>query len=647
MKKRLCILFLSLLCVLHPTSPPELTPHLTRRKIEEIMKSHVSQKKLNKEILSRTLVNFLDELDPTKTYLLKDEVLRYLSSEDHFLERLILEYKHENFVTFKELYSQMGDAIQRRNEIEKRIDSKTLPKKVSATEFKDLDWAESEDALEERLLRLRALQLDVANEFEEESSDHFMKRIVKRRHNHERILIGESNQVRERQMLSFLIKAVSSSLDNHTVYFTPTEAKQFMTQVQQRLFGVGALLRDDLNGFSIIKLIEGGPALSSGTLKIGDRVIAVNQEPVVGLDISEAVERIRGPKGSKVKLTILRDLDEGKDEKFDIEIIRDEIVIKEARFEINTEPFGKGVIAHIKLFSFYQDPTSSSAKDIKAAIEEIQKEHRVEAVLLDLRNNAGGLLPQAVAVTGLFIKKGIVVSIKDSQGRIQHLRNFNDQPAYSGPLVILANEASASAAEIVTQTLKDYGRALIVGGRTFGKGTYQTFTFDGSHPNQVNPQGEFKVTRGMYFTVSGKSPQQVGLEPDIAIAGVFTFRDVGERFSKYPLENSAINPNFIDDFQDIHPFHRHKVKKIYQENRQEYDDLYGSLLPTIRQNSEERRAQNKNYQNFLKVLQKEDPSEEEIEPFGENDLQLEEAVNVTKDLIQLLQESKTPQKKVA
>ena len=311
------------------------------------------------------------------------------------------------------------------------------------------------------------------------------------------------------------MKATAESLDSHTNYFTPSEANQFMIQVQQRLFGIGAQLRDNLDGFSVMRILENSPASQSSKLKINDKIIAVNHEPIVGLDITEAVDLIRGEKGTPVVLTILRETckETRQIEKLDIELIRNEVVLEESRLETSLEPFGDGVIAHLRLFSFYQDPKSSSAGDIRKALENIKKDHKLAGVILDLRSNAGGLLPQAVAVTGLFINKGIVVSIKDNSGKLQHLREIEGKPVWDGPLTVLVNRASASAAEIVAQTLQDYGRAIIVGDdHTFGKGTFQTFTLDPINNPKVNPQGEYKVTRGRYYTVSGKSPQLVGVQ---------------------------------------------------------------------------------------------------------------------------------------
>lgn len=409
-----------------------------------------------------------------------------------------------------------------------------------------------------------------------------------------------------------------------------------MIQVQQRLFGIGAELRDDLDGLRVMRILENSPASQSNQLKIQDKIIAVNQEPVVGMEITEAVELIRGEKGTKVSLTVLRDGKDGK-EMLEISLTRNEIVLEENRLETSYEPYADGVIASLKLFSFYQDATSSSASDIEKALDLLQKEKKLLGVILDLRGNAGGLLNQAVQVTGLFIRKGIVVSMKDNTGKVQHLREVNERSIWKGPLIVLVDRASASAAEIVAQTLQDYGRALVIGDdHTFGKGSFQTFTLDPMQGPKVNPQGEYKVTRGRYYTVSGKSPQLVGVKSDLEVPGILSKLEVGEKHAKFPLEGDQISPHFEDDLSDVSPFQRIQLGLNYRSEIQTKLDLYSKYLERLKKNSEQRIALNKAYQNFLTDLEKKNFDSENIDLFAKADLQHKESMNVLKDLIFLL-----------
>ena len=638
---KILLFLICLFSICEAKAPPQLTPHDTCVKIEEILKAHVSYQKLTPELIDRALQNYIEELDPTKTYFIESEIAPWLKPSQELLGASLEQYKNEDFTAFEELHEVMIAAIARRNLLEKDIDPALLPKNVQSSEFKDLVWAKTEEELKVRLERIRALQLDTAEKLKSETRPQFLKRLNKRRINREEELITNSPKEKKQLVLAYVLKAVSSSLDSQTAYFTPAEANQFMIQVQQRLFGIGAQLHDDLSGFKILRILEGGPAMLSEKLKVGDRIIAVDNEPVVGMDIVEAVELIRGQQGTTVKLTILREVgsEENKqEEKLEIEIIRAEVVLKETRLEKSYEPYGNGVIGHLHLFSFYQDPNSSSAGDLREAILEMKKKQNLKGIVLDLRNNAGGLLPQAVSVTGLFISKGVVVSVKDNTGVVQHLRNIDGQPIWTGPLIVLTNRTSASAAEIVAQTLQDYGRAIVVGDpHTYGKGTFQTFTLESANYGKVNPKGEFKVTRGRYYTVSGKSPQLTGVQADIAIPGIFSALDIGEEFSKFPLANDQIPATFEDDLSDIPAIHRNQIMRVYKVNMQTKLDIYQPYLSTLRANCTERLELNTNYQTFLKEIAKQDFSSDVVDYYSQTDLQLDETMNIMKDLILLME----------
>lgn len=627
---------------------PDLTPKDASSKIHEILKAHVTYHELTTELIARSFINYLDEIDPGKIYLLKNEVVKWITPSEDLLQEALNKINRDDFSTFEQLHDVFAPAIERRSQIEKAIEGKPFLKRVHPSDFKDLEWAEDQTALEERILSIRSLQMDAAEKLDEPIKSQFMQRLEKRRIKREAELFPESSKARQQFVLSLVMKSISSALDSQTTYFTPSEANQFMIQVQQRLFGIGAQLRDDLNGFTIVRLLEGGPAKEENKLHVNDRIIAVNQEPVVGMDIIEAVELIRGPKGSKVNLRILREHGEDEDkreEKLDIEITRGEVVLTETRIEKTYEPFGDGVIGIIHLFSFYQDSRTSSASDLKNAIEELSREHNLKGIILDLRDNAGGLLPQAVAVTGLFIKKGIVVSVKDNTGQVQHLRNIDGKVAWDGKLIVLTSKTSASAAEIVAQTLQDYGRAILVGDETtYGKGTFQTFTLESANYGKINPKGEFKVTRGRYYTVSGKSPQLVGVHPDIIVPGIYSEMEIGEKYAKYPLENEAISPNFEDDLADVPQMHRNQIVRLYKFNLQTILDTYSPYMELLKKNSAKRIQQNKNYQNFIKDISNKDALAETAETYGIADLQMVEASNIMKDLILLMREEDAKEK---
>ncbi len=633
---------------------PNINAHDVTVKVNEIMKAHASYKKLNPLLVRRILQNYIEELDPAKTYFIESDIHEWLEPSDQVVEHVLEGYASSQFDVFEDIHARMLQAIDRRAQLEKSIDIANLPKHVDASEFKDMKWATSEQELVERLRKIKALQIETTAKLSPDLKDKAMQRIAKRQNKYEEELRVLNPTMRQQLIYSNVLKASASALDTHTVYFTPGEAAQFMINVQQRLFGIGAQLRDDLNGFTVVKIVEGGPAARTKLLKPKDRIIAVNGEPVIGMDIVDAVELIRGAENTPVTLTVIRELTPPvlaaggevdavgalpTEEALQIMVLRGEVIITEARYESSYEPFGEGVIATLRLHSFYQDEEHSSAKDLESAINLLKEEHKVLGVILDLRYNSGGLLAQAVDVTGLFITKGTVVSIKDDTGSIQHLRHMDSKVAWDGPLIVLVNRASASASEIVAQTLQDYGRALITGDdHTYGKGSFQTFTLTGTSKSGVNQQGEYKVTRGRYYTVSGKTPQLVGVIPDVVVPGPLSEVEIGEKYAKYPLENDQIKDNYDDDLSDIPFLQRSKMRGLYKFDLQKRLDTYTPFLATLKKNSEIRLKNNINYQNFLKELLKKDKDveEDESENFGQNDLQLTENYNIMKDLIILM-----------
>ncbi len=636
-------LFFSLIIFFSEAKLPEITARDATFKAKEFMKSHASHKKLTNELMQRILINYLEILDPNKTYFIETDILQWQESTPEKLDLIIQQYYKHNFLAFEQIHQNFLKAITRRRELDKQIDNQNLPLDVKSAEFKDMKWVKNEADLLTRLKRIRALQAQTTNKLSPEIKEKASLRIIKLQKNFEDEAMKTDPQEQERYILANILKATASSLDSHSAYFTPAEAAQFMIDVQHRLFGIGAQLRDDLNGITIIKILEGGPAFEGKELQEKDRIIAVNGEPVVGMDITQAVEMIRGPENTPVTLTVMREMSDAsgkKEEKqMDFTLLRGEVVIKEMRFETRYEPYGAGSIGYLKLYSFYEDNNSSSAEDLKKEILKLKEEHDLKGLILDLRYNSGGLLNQAVDVTGLFITTGIVVSIKDENQQVQHLRVIEDEVVWDGPLIILVSRMSASASEIVAQTLQDYGRALIIGDdHTYGKGSFQTFTLSTDEYGQVNPEGEFKVTRGRYYTVSGKTPQLVGVQADICVPGIFCEREIGEKYGKYPLENDEIPPNFIDTLSDVKESKREMIKSKYGNNLQPKVDLYGHCVPYLKKNSEFRINSGLNYQNFLKELKKkdEDDNSDEIEKFGLNDLQLDESYAIMKDLIILL-----------
>jgi len=645
-KRGLCLFFLVAFVLFGSIDAklPQIDSPKVVEKVDEILKAHASHKELTPELLKRVFINYADLLDPSKTYFIKSDIEKWIEPTDPYIVSSLAMYKEGNFTPFFDMHEAMIYAIARRKLLDQKINVEELPKGVKADEFKEMEWTSSEQSLLERLKRIKALQIETSTKLDDGFREKALQRIDKHQAKREEEILHDGPTHRTQFVLSNVLKATASALDAHTSYFTPGEAAQFMINVQQRLFGIGAQLRDDLNGFTVIKIVEGGPAAQGKQLKNKDRIVAVDGEPVVGMDIVDAVELIRGKENTEVTLTVMREVGEdlqGRNEQqLDITITRGEVVLKESRYESSYEPFADGVIGYLKLFSFYQDPEYSSTADLAKEIQKLKKEHNVKGLILDLRYNSGGMLSQAVGVSGLFMHKGIVVGIKDNAGNVQYLRDLDERRMWDGPLIILVNKASASASEIVAQTLKDYNRAIIVGDEyTYGKGSFQTFTLNANKAGTINPEGEYKVTRGRYYTVSGKTPQLTGVKADIILPGPLSSMDLGEQFAKYPLENDSIQENYDDDLSDIPFLQRKRFEALYKFNLQKKEDTYSPFLSTLRKNSQYRIEQNKNYQSFLKEMNNETDVEAETEEaFGQNDLQLTEAYNIMKDLIYLMNE---------
>lgn len=628
---------------------PDLRQEDVVNRAEEAFSAHASQKQFDNQIAARTLLNYLEALDPMKTYFLRDEVAPWVQPSEEMLATIVREYHLAQFSVFEEITRLFQKKIERHNLLQTNIQDSLLQVDPLPTDsLKDLPWPDSEEDLLHRLQQIRALQLHAIAKLPPQQQENAKLRIAKYEKKYQEEKTASTQEEQKKQMHRDVLRAIISSLDAHSAYFTPSEAAQFMIDVQQRLFGIGVLLRDDLKGFRIIQIVEGSPAAVQKQLKIKDLIIGVNGESVVGMDSREVVDLIRGEENSQVVLTIIRENPQSdghlQEEVLQIQVVRGRIVLKESRYKISYEPFGDGVIGYIRLYSFYRDPDGSSSEDVRQAIQQLQNEHTVKGVVFDLRSNLGGVLEEAVNVTGCFIKKGVVVSIKDEKQQMHKLRLVEDRRVFDGPLLVLLNRMSASSSEIVAQTLKDYGRALIVGDdHSYGKGSFQTFSLAGENEQAINPKGEIKITRGIYYPVGGETPQETGVLSQVEIPGSLAFSEVGERYLKYALQPDRIPPSFEDDLSDLPFYQRTRAKKYYLFDLEQKQATYLPFLPILRQHAEENLRKDPNYQNFLFTIQKTKDEQLELEeapPFGQNDLQLEHAMDLFKDFLYLQQQAR-------
>ena len=369
------------------------------------------------------------------------------------------------------------------------------------------------------------------------------------------------HKLKRNDRLSVYINSIVNVYDPHTEYFEPVEKQNFDIGMSGRLEGIGARLQTTPDGENtkVTDIITGGPAWKQKELAADDVILKVAQDgqPAVdlaGMEIDEVVSKIRGPKGTKVTLTVRKKADNAVK---DIVIIRDEVIIDEgyAKSLLLKDKRSNSTIGYIYLPRFYADFDKADghqcAADILVELEKLKKE-QVEGLIIDLRGNGGGSLRDVVTMSGYFVEKGPIVQVKSRDQEPEILSDSDTKVQYSGQLIIMVNEFSASASEIMAAALQDYGRAVIVGSRTYGKGSVQRF-FDldralrGS--DDVKPLGQVKVTVQKFFRVNGGSTQLDGVMPDILLPDNWSLIESGERESDYPMPFTKIKP--VEYSQDV------------------------------------------------------------------------------------------------
>lgn len=338
------------------------------------------------------------------------------------------------------------------------------------------------------------------------------------------------------------MNAYTEVFDPHTNYYSPKNKEDFDTQFKGKVIGIGAIIQEKRGYLYLGALTIGAPAWKSKQLSEGDKILKVKSKPnedavnVVGMLSDEAVRLIRGEKGTKVTLTV-----EKKDKSIkEVTMIREEVAIEDtfARSIIVNAADGKKY-GFINLPSFnadFEDPKGRNASDdIKNEIVKL-KAQNISGIILDLRNNGGGSLTEVGDIMGLFMNAGPFVQVKDGNGKINTLRNKTNSPIWTGPVVIMQNELSASASEILAGAMQDYGRGVIIGSpQSFGKGTVQTFVDLNRFLSTNDDFGSLKLTIQKFYRITGESTQRKGIQSDIQMKDFFTYAEVGERYDEYAL----------------------------------------------------------------------------------------------------------------
>ncbi len=517
--------------------------------------NHIKPLKNEREIEKRTIKNFIEKLDNAKVYLLKSDVKRI----ETLLKGIIAKTKNKNCKNIRMAQEIFKERAKSRIDFIKKYLKDPKFKLDRKMEFvfdsDDRKYPVTEQVA--RSFHQKYLHFQVASHVAADDTEAEAKAKVIRTYDR---FLKEINSVTDKDLLTYYLDAFTASFDPHSDYISNDDLEEFRVSMGLSLEGIGASLSSQ-DGFTVIEqLIAGGPASRSGKLRPKDKIIAVKQikkKPfskklvttenvnVVDMKLRDVVKKIKGPKGTLVGLTILRKEDTGN-KTFDLVLVRDKISLEEsaaAIHYIDKEVKGKKQkIGLINLPSFYSDGRAngrSASKDMKRLIAEA-KSKNVDGLVFDMSTNGGGSLDDAVTIAGLFFKTGNVVMQSQKgagadSGDGRALADKDPAVDWAGPLVILISRISASASEIVAGTLKDYKRALIVGGdHTFGKGTVQ----------QVAPLGgglgALKTTISKFYVAGGKSTQHGGVESDIVFPSIYSTDDIGEKTLDYSLPPSEI-----------------------------------------------------------------------------------------------------------
>ena len=512
-----------------------------RRQLEN---EHFLRKPIDDEIARRWFSSFLEALDPMKVYFLQSDVDAFMQKRES-LDDLV----KKGDVTFAyDVLTRFLQRVDQRLPLVERLIQGTQDFTKDETIVIDRDetkWAKNEAEAEDiwrRRIKYDLLVQKMEKTTSEEAKDKLLRRY--------RSLAKRWHQMTADELLETYLSSLTSSFDPHTSYMSPGTLENFEIGMRLQLDGIGAQLKGEDGYTTIVELTPGGAADKDGRLKSKDRVVGVGQGTegeivdVVDMNLNEVVKLIRGKRGTTVRLKVIP-VGENVPKVYDITRAKIELKDAEARGEViehgkkaDGSPFKVGVI---NLPSFYLDMAGaqqgqaefkSSTRDCKRLLEDFSKQG-VDCVVLDLRSNGGGSLPEAIKLTGLFIDKGPVVQIKDSDKQVRPYDDVDPGVVWDGPLVVLTSKFSASASEILAGAIQDYHRGLIVGDKsTHGKGTVQTLLDVGRQlfPRfDSSPQlGAIKVTIQQFYRPSGDSTQLEGVLSDVELPSITSHLPIGE-----------------------------------------------------------------------------------------------------------------------
>lgn len=600
-----------------------------------------------KNVIGR-LMNYLDMNHSLYTQSEVDSIYAHTKSILNGINKCELDYPYslynENIKKRYQKYKFMIDNVS------ENLDLNT--NETIALDRTKAPFAKTEDDLKS------LWKAELKNEFETQLLNGKTKaQAVERIKNRYIVAMRRISQYSSEDVFSAFENSFAAAIDPHTNYFGPVESENFNDDMNLSLEGIGAVLSQEDEYTVIVQIMPGSPAEKSKKLKPKDKIVAVKQEhgkfeDIIGWRLTEVVKKIKGKKGTKVVLEIERG--EGAAAKtFNVELTRDKIRLqdKEAKSKVYTSYDGRK-IGVITISSFYTD----LSLNVKRELSKLESEN-VDGIIVDLRNNGGGLLPEAVYTTGLFIKDGPVVLVRDVNGNESAYDDTDASMLYKGPLVVLINRLSASSSEIMAAALQDYGRALIVGDTSYGKGTVQqsrplTRLYDLIGADL----GSIHYTIAKFYRINGGSTQLKGVTPDIAMPTLIDVTEFGEKTEPNALNWDKIAPSkyqkysdpsfFVKDLMALHEkrISTDPVFKVIQSERDRYYKLKNSKTLTL--NFEERKKMFdedekitlKNTNIRLKAMHKKEVKSVKDLPddFEYDDPILQETVNITSDYSDML-----------
>jgi carboxyl-terminal processing protease len=567
------------------TPPPQLHATPRHRKVarlvaEVVEHSHYRRAIMDEKLSGQVFDRYLESLDASHSYFLQSDVKELEVYRTHLGEAIRTGAVEPAFVIFERLQQR------NRAEIKEAIASLDVEPDFKVDEHYDYDrtkapWPANIDE-QRNIWRQRvkndALSLVLANKTWSEARDVLKKRYER--------LLKRADQVTADDVFENFMNSYLHVYDPHSNYLGPHSSEEYNIAMTLSYVGIGATLQLIDDYVTIMNVIPGGPAAVSGLIKLNDRITGVAQgakgefTDVVGWRLDDVVQLIRGPAGTVVRLQILpAGASPGSKEQV-YEFTRNKITLESQASKKKIETVtvaGKSYkVGVIDVPSFYQDFEAkvngdkefrSTTRDVAKLIEELKAE-KVDGLVMDLRANGGGNLSEAQGLVGLFIHKGPVVQLRETSGDIEVLDDPEPGPVWDGPLVVLVDRSSASASEIFSAAIQDYGRGLIVGQQTFGKGTVQNlYPLDRWALGPNANYGELTVTIGKYYRVTGDSVQNRGVIPEIALPSMLSIADMGESTRDSALPWDRIRPV---DFASAHTLE--------------------AVLPAIRKHHDERMA---------------------------------------------------------